>query len=175
MIQRDKRPLGSLVVHMEKCIFIGYPQGYKGWKFYNPETKKVLISERADFDEHFFMLQKHSIPHLPPPHSDSLLETSSPPFVHLPENLDDSIDDLGDPGSSQKPVHRGDGSTVSDLPSVRPGTPPSSPSIHHPSPSPPRPIPSPAASTIPAPSHTPPPAPSAPPSRPQRQKRPRSE
>ena len=36
---------------MEKCIFIGYPQGYKGWKFYNPLTKKVVISERADFDE----------------------------------------------------------------------------------------------------------------------------
>ena len=32
-------------VHMEKCIFIGYPDGYKGWKFYNPETKKVIISE----------------------------------------------------------------------------------------------------------------------------------
>ena len=33
LIQRDKRPLGSLGVHMEKCIFIGYPQEYKGWKF----------------------------------------------------------------------------------------------------------------------------------------------
>ena len=36
---------------MEKCIFMGYPDGYKGWKFYNPITKKVIISERADFDE----------------------------------------------------------------------------------------------------------------------------
>ena len=34
---------------MEKCIFIGYPQGYKGWKFYNPTMKKVVISERADY------------------------------------------------------------------------------------------------------------------------------
>ena len=47
-IQKDKREgLGS---HMEKCVFIGYPQGYKGWKFYNPTTKKTIISERADFD-----------------------------------------------------------------------------------------------------------------------------
>ena len=38
---------------MEKCIFIGYPEGYKGWKFYNPVTKKVIISERADFDERY--------------------------------------------------------------------------------------------------------------------------
>jgi len=50
-VQRDKRSkLGS---HMEKCIFIGYPPGYKGWKFYNPETKKTIISERADFDERY--------------------------------------------------------------------------------------------------------------------------
>src|ERR671929_620035 len=51
-IQRDKR-LSKLGSHMEKCIFIGYPAGYKGWKFYNPETKKVVISERADFDERY--------------------------------------------------------------------------------------------------------------------------
>ena len=50
-IQKDKRAkLGS---HMEKCVFIGYPEGYKGWKFYNPETKKVIICERADFDERY--------------------------------------------------------------------------------------------------------------------------
>src|ERR1700691_4211277 len=38
---------------MKKCVFIGYPKGYKGWKFYNPKTKKVIISERADFDERY--------------------------------------------------------------------------------------------------------------------------
>ena len=42
LIQKDKRPLGSLGSHMNKCIFIGYPQGYKAWKFYNPDTKKVI-------------------------------------------------------------------------------------------------------------------------------------
>jgi hypothetical protein len=47
---------------MEKCVFIGYPQGYKDWKFYNPVTKKVVISERADFDECYFMLQRHLLP-----------------------------------------------------------------------------------------------------------------
>jgi transposase InsO family protein len=48
-IQKDKRAgLGS---HMEKCAFIGYPQGYKGWKFYNPTTKKTVISETADCQE----------------------------------------------------------------------------------------------------------------------------
>ena len=46
---------------MEKCVFIGYPQGYKGWKFYNPTTKKVVISERADFDERYFPMSKRPI------------------------------------------------------------------------------------------------------------------
>ena len=36
-----------------KNIFIGYPDGYKGWKFYNPETNKVIICECADFDERY--------------------------------------------------------------------------------------------------------------------------
>ena len=44
---------------MEKCVFIGYPDGYKAWKFYNPATRKVVISERADFDERFFPGTRH--------------------------------------------------------------------------------------------------------------------
>jgi hypothetical protein len=26
---------------MEKGIFMGYPEGFKAWKFYNPVTKRV--------------------------------------------------------------------------------------------------------------------------------------
>jgi transposase InsO family protein len=69
-IQKDKRAkLGS---HMEKCIFIGYPDGYKGWKFYNPETNKVIICERADFDERYnyegqLLIPKESIDPEPRP------------------------------------------------------------------------------------------------------------
>jgi len=51
-IQKDKRK--SLQPHMESCIFVGYPAGYKGWKFYNPRTKKFTISECAEFDERNF-------------------------------------------------------------------------------------------------------------------------
>jgi hypothetical protein len=51
-IQKDKRQgLGS---HMEKCVFIGYPQGYKGWKFYNPTTKKtVTVASCSTYSFHF--------------------------------------------------------------------------------------------------------------------------
>jgi len=62
-VQKDKRR--SLGPHMEKCVFIGYPAGYKGWKFYNPTTKKTIICERAEFDERSFLL-KPSNPPLPP-------------------------------------------------------------------------------------------------------------
>ena len=48
---------------MEKCVFLGYPDGYKGWKVYNPTSKRTLISERADFDERYFPMSKR--PSLP--------------------------------------------------------------------------------------------------------------
>jgi hypothetical protein len=51
-VQKDKRlPLSS---HTEKCVFIGYPAEYKGWLFYNPLTRKTIISNTAEFDERVF-------------------------------------------------------------------------------------------------------------------------
>jgi hypothetical protein len=35
----------------EKCIFIGYKYGLKGYKFWNPETKKVLYNRDVVFRE----------------------------------------------------------------------------------------------------------------------------
>src|SRR5258708_23851661 len=51
-IQKDKHCF--LQPHMEQCMFVGYPSGYKGWKFYNPSTKKYIISKWAEFDECVF-------------------------------------------------------------------------------------------------------------------------
>ena len=63
---------------MEKCVFLGYPDGYKGWKFYNPTSKHTLISERADFDERYFPMSKRpSLPSQPPP-------TEPTPVLSLP-------------------------------------------------------------------------------------------
>jgi hypothetical protein len=35
----------------EKCIFIGYKDGLKGYKIWNPETKKVVYSQDVVFRE----------------------------------------------------------------------------------------------------------------------------
>src|SRR5258705_8115754 len=55
-VQRDKG--NSLGPHMQKCTFIGYPTGYKGWKFWELVSKHTIISERADFDERYFPARK---------------------------------------------------------------------------------------------------------------------
>lgn len=51
-IQKDKRR--GLQSHVEKCIFVRYPSGVKGWLFYNWVTKKFIISNAATFDERIF-------------------------------------------------------------------------------------------------------------------------
>jgi hypothetical protein len=36
---------------VEKCIFIGYKDGVKGYKLWNPETKKTIYSRDVVFRE----------------------------------------------------------------------------------------------------------------------------
>jgi len=70
---------------MEKCIFLGYPEGYKGWKFYNPTSKRTLISERADFDERYFPMSKRSpLPSQPPPTAPALVPPVAPVEYYNP-------------------------------------------------------------------------------------------
>ena len=42
----------------KKCIFLGYKKGVKGYKFWDLNAKKMVISRDAVFDEQF-MLQQH--------------------------------------------------------------------------------------------------------------------
>ena len=51
--QKDK--WSSLSPHMERCAFIGYPEGIKGWKFIIPKTRHTIVSECAEFDERHFL------------------------------------------------------------------------------------------------------------------------
>ena len=71
-VQRDKR--SKLDSHMVPCVFIGYPSDYKGWRFYDPASCRVLICKRAIFDELYFPLGNLSAsrPSFAPPSPDSL-------------------------------------------------------------------------------------------------------
>ena len=51
-VQKDKRK--GLQSHTQKCIFVGYPGQYKGWRFLDLQTRKELISDTAVFDERVF-------------------------------------------------------------------------------------------------------------------------
>ncbi len=59
-VQRDQRR--SLEPHMQKLVFIGYPTGYKGWKFWDLTSKHSIIYERANFDERYFPARKDTSP-----------------------------------------------------------------------------------------------------------------
>jgi hypothetical protein len=86
-IQKDKRK--SLQPHMEQCVFVGYPTGYKGWQFYNPSTKKFIISERAEFDERVFPGLAKYTPTSP-------VDLTAPDVVPpLPTTTPDPLLDLG--------------------------------------------------------------------------------
>jgi hypothetical protein len=46
-----KENMSKLDKKAEKCIFIGYKDGLKGYKLWNPETKKVVYSQDVVFRE----------------------------------------------------------------------------------------------------------------------------
>ena len=109
-IQKDKR--SSLGPHMEKCIFIGYPDGYKGWRFYNPKTKKVIISEWADFDERYTyhgapfkipetVLEEEGAP-VEPSKGDTNSESIIIDMQEMPNNREDNISDSNKPVKEEK-------------------------------------------------------------------------
>ncbi len=130
-IQKDKRH--SLQLHMEKCIFMGYPSSYKGWKFYNPTTQKYLISERAQFNERVFPgLSKYKATSpfkLTPPGSPPLLPVPTPVLM-LTLGGDDDDDD--NPALIPNPTQPIDHAPPERTPTL-PATPPI---IHMPLPAP---------------------------------------
>jgi hypothetical protein len=46
-----KENMSKLDKNSEKCIFIGYRDGMKGYKIWNPKTKKVVYSRDVVFRE----------------------------------------------------------------------------------------------------------------------------
>ena len=52
LVKKDQHK--QLQSHTQKCVFLGYPSNYKGWVFWNPVTRKEVISDSAQFDERVF-------------------------------------------------------------------------------------------------------------------------
>jgi hypothetical protein len=75
--------------HMVRCVFIGYPNGYKGWKFWDPVAKKVIISETATFDEHSFPLAKST------PSGSLSVPQQIPPSLQFQPDRPAQLPDLG--------------------------------------------------------------------------------
>ncbi|KAG8955677.1 hypothetical protein FRC04_007668 [Tulasnella sp. 424] len=51
VLRKDRKNLES---HTRPCIFIGFEEGKKGWKYYEPSTKKIGVTRDAIFDETSF-------------------------------------------------------------------------------------------------------------------------
>lgn len=123
-VKKNKRT--SLSPHAQKCVFIGYPGQYKGWKFYDPLTRKTILSDRAEFDERYFPGLSRTPPSIHPPAP----PPSSTPDV-FPGSSYDSDDDDDSPPSrphSEMPKQVGDTSIsgVQSPPAVVPAVVPSS-------------------------------------------------
>ncbi|KAG1778097.1 hypothetical protein EV702DRAFT_1196512 [Suillus placidus] len=83
---------------MEKCVFSGYPDGYKGWKFYSPTSKHTVISECADFNERYLLLSKRP--------SSALQHPPTLPSVEsrvIPDSDDDDFDEALTHGGERRP------------------------------------------------------------------------
>ena len=149
-VQKDKRK--SFGSHMEKCIFVGYPAGYKGWQFYNPVTKKFIISERAEFDERYFPGIKPTLLNsIPIPPSFNLINGSDMPDLgghHIntnqsaTSNISPSVREMPMHTPAPEPMHTLPSDTVQSSPPPLealqlPDMPPSFTPSFSPSPSPP--------------------------------------
>ncbi|KAI5350115.1 hypothetical protein L3X38_003006 [Prunus dulcis] len=82
LVPYNKHKLSSKSI---KCIFLGYDNHYKGYKCFEPISRRVYISRNVTFDESDFsytnILSKSSNDHKSVPLAPTLLE---PPHVPLP-------------------------------------------------------------------------------------------
>ncbi|KAL7285881.1 hypothetical protein ACG7TL_000992 [Trametes sanguinea] len=49
-----KKDRKALEPHSRKCIFVGYPESTKAWRFWDPAARRFIISLHAVFDERCF-------------------------------------------------------------------------------------------------------------------------
>ena len=93
-LQKDQH--GALLPHAAQCIFVGYPIDYKGWRFYNPATRKEIISDSAVFRESVFPFRKPGLSAIdrstdssPPTEATVPTPSAAPDALSVPRPLDD--------------------------------------------------------------------------------------
>lgn len=117
-IQKDK--CKGLQSHTQKCVFVGYPSDYKGWIFFNPDTKLEIISNTAEFDERYY-----------PGNSKAPVTLTDPLLEHGPAIAPGTED--------EEPVDQGRVQHLDinfDAPQPLPAPQPQAPAVQSPSPSP---------------------------------------
>ncbi|KAL5532213.1 hypothetical protein ACEPAF_5777 [Sanghuangporus sanghuang] len=133
LVKKDQHK--QLQSHTQKCVFLGYPSNYKGWLFWNPLTRKEVISDSAQFDERVFPgTSRNPVD----------LRVNMPTQTEdLPEQggVEDAIDVLPAPPPPPAPMHPADPPMPTPTPTP---SPPPNPSPSPPSHSPPHHPPSPA-------------------------------
>ena len=56
----QKKHQHSFKSKSRKCIFVGYPPDFKGWKVYDPLTHQITVSRDVIFDENTMPGSKHT-------------------------------------------------------------------------------------------------------------------
>ena len=156
-VKKDKRK--QLQSHSQKCVFIGYPSNYKAWVFWNPVSKKEIVSNSAEFDERYFHGNSSKpidwkVPELSPEApqepveavGDSWHDLPQPPAAELPS--DDDADPKSEPDTDM--LNSQNAAPSSPAPSSRSSTPPAPPNRPDTPPAPPSPPSTPPAAPAPS-------------------------
>ena len=106
-----KKDRKALEPHSRKCIFVGYPEGTKAWRFWDPAAKKFIISSHAVFDERCFpgnspFINVFGLPldQVDIPGPTDAVEDSPEDAPDAPELPDQGEDDLDDPAPPAPPA-----------------------------------------------------------------------
>jgi hypothetical protein len=93
-LQKDQR-LNNLAPHSLKCIFIGYGDEYKAWRFWSPSQKRLYISRDVIWAEDHFYYP----PRLDPPVFGTPASLPEPSVLGIPHIEDAPDDDGGAPAA----------------------------------------------------------------------------
>uniref|UniRef100_A0A803Q474 Major facilitator superfamily (MFS) profile domain-containing protein n=1 Tax=Cannabis sativa TaxID=3483 RepID=A0A803Q474_CANSA len=85
----------------KSCVFLGYPQGVKGYKLYDLNSKQIFISRNVIFHEHIYPFKTLNTDHnvidpfsnmvFPSPIISNTPISDFPTDIHLNDNTDDNM------------------------------------------------------------------------------------